>query len=148
MSQINKSNEDKTKSETKNATNRTEKVADQGSVKVNPENSLVPLIDVYSDDNAYHFLASLPGVALENLDITINEGNELVIAGSVNSTINEDTEKVELLYAEYEQASYYRKIRLNERVNTELIEADLKNGLLHLSVPFKESQTRKIEINT
>ncbi len=108
------------------------------------ETVLLPLTDIYETDAGYHMIYEVPGITRENLDITVN-GRELEIKGNLNELVPEGKS---LLYGEYTPASFYRKFKTDEGVDTDKIEAKLENGLLTLILNKKEEAIpKKIEIH-
>jgi len=108
------------------------------------ETVLLPLTDVYETESSYNLAYEVPGITRENLEITII-GRELEVKGNINEYVPEGKR---LIYGEYSPASFYRKFKTDESVNTDKIEAKLENGLLTLILNKKEEALpKKIEIH-
>jgi HSP20 family protein len=106
----------------------------------------VPSFEVKETKDAYVFKADLPGVRDNDLNITIT-GNRLTIAGKREA---EKQEQHDTYYA-YERSygSFTRSFTLPEGVDMNAVAADLKEGVLSLSVKKKpEAQPRKVEVQT
>ena len=107
----------------------------------------LPPVDVYETDTSYVIEADLPGVHLENVDISF-EQNTLTITGTRAPTL-QAPEKGELRVYTAERASgnFTRSVRLPEYVEGEKIQASYADGVLHVTVPKAESaKPRKIAI--
>ncbi len=51
---------------------------------------IAPLVDIYETDNDYFLIASMPGVAREDIKIKLEDGN-LIIMGRVKSAEKDKT---------------------------------------------------------
>jgi len=104
---------------------------------------LRPPVDIWEDDKGITVKADLPGVSPERLDIEV-DGNNLVIEGEVEVPMSEG---MEALYADVNVTRFRRSFTLSSELETDNIDAQLKNGELTLRLPKKaELQPRKIEV--
>ena len=110
------------------------------------ERSFAPTFEVKETKDAYVFRADLPGVKDADLEISLT-GNRLSISGRREQ---ERHEQGDTFYAsERAYGSFTRSFTLPEGIDGDNVTADLKNGVLTLSVPKKpEVQPRKVTINT
>jgi HSP20 family protein len=105
------------------------------------ERYISPPVDIYETMNGLVVTADLPGVAKEGLDIRV-ENNLLTICGKAGHAAPGDP-----IYREYGLVNFFRQFELNERVDQNKISAELKNGVLTLSLPkAEEAKPRKIEV--
>lgn len=105
-----------------------------------------PSFEVKETPGAYIFKADLPGVKHEDVDIHV-EGNRLNIRGKREAEKREDHET----YHAFERSfgSFSRSFLLPEPVAAEHVHAELKEGVLTLSVPKSpEARPQKIHITT
>jgi len=109
------------------------------------EHAFAPTFEVAETKDAYVFRADLPGVKDGDLDISLT-GNRLTISGRREQ---ERHEQGDTFYAsERAYGSFTRAFTLPEGIDGDNVSADLKNGVLTLSVPKKpEVQPRKVSIN-
>lgn len=98
-----------------------------------------PPVEVSEKDGTLDFNVELPGVEKNDIHINVEDGN-LIISGE---RIEETTDGSEKLRCERFYGKYYRSFRLPEYADTEKISAELKNGLLKVSIPKKEEAKRK-----
>lgn len=106
---------------------------------------VVPPVDVYEDENGITLLADLPGVPRENLNLRV-DGDELLIEATAAFTA---PDKLELVYGEAQVPAYRRQFTLSRELDTERIDAQLKDGVLRLSIPRTESaRPRRIEVRS
>jgi HSP20 family protein len=104
---------------------------------------MVPPVDVYEDEAGITVLADLPGVSRERLAVRI-DGDTLLIEGTaqVNGPAN-----LELLYGEAQPATYRREFTLSRELDPSRVDAQLKDGVLRLSIPKAEdAKPRRIEV--
>ena len=118
----------------------------QGRQPVAPQHQpapMVPPVDIVEDRDGITLRADLPGVSREDLSIGI-DGDTLTIEGTVKLGESADMEAV---YAEVRVAQYKRSFVLGGDLDSEKVEAGMKNGVLTLKVPKREqAKPRKIEV--
>jgi len=105
--------------------------------------AFVPHTDIYETDDQIVVVADIPGANEENIDITL-EKNIL----SINAYIEpEEYEDYSLALAEYEIGDYQRTFRLSDEIDTENINASVKDGVLRLFLPkAAKAKTKKISV--
>lgn len=103
-----------------------------------------PAFEVKETKEGFVFRADVPGVKDADLDVKLTQ-NRLSISGKRES---EKTEKGDTFYAtERSYGSFTRSFTLPDGVEADKIRAELKEGVLTLSIPKKpESQPKKIAV--
>jgi HSP20 family molecular chaperone IbpA len=102
-----------------------------------------PAVDIFEDQDAITLLADMPGVAVGDLEIDLNEG-VLTITGRSKDDFGEKEQEVSL---EFGRATFQRKFTLSQSVDQAKIEARLDDGVLRLRLPKAEqAKPRKIEV--
>ena len=104
-----------------------------------------PAVDIREEDSRYVLEADIPGVAREDLDITL-EDSVLTIKGK---RANKDEESREG-YRRRERVlgTFVRQFSLPDTVNTEAISAVITDGVLEIGIPKQEKpEPRKITVN-
>jgi HSP20 family molecular chaperone IbpA len=105
--------------------------------------ALVPAVDVYEDEHGITLKADLPGVSKDGLNVRV-EADQLTIEGQVNLG---ETAKLEPIYAEVRVAQYRRTFALSRDLDTEKIEASMKNGVLTLRIARAEAaKPRRVQV--
>ena len=105
-----------------------------------------PRFEVKETRDAYVFKADLPGIGEKDLEISLT-GNRLTVSGKREA---EEREENERFYA-YERSygSFSRSFTLPDGADVEHADADLKSGVLVISIPKKpEHQPRKISLKS
>lgn len=105
------------------------------------ERYITPPVDIYETADGLVVKADLPGVAKENLDVRV-ENNLLTLRGKSGHVATGEP-----IYREYELVHFFRQFELNERVDQGKISADLKHGVLTLTLPkAEEAKPRRIDV--
>jgi HSP20 family protein len=100
-------------------------------------------VAMWEDDDHISIEAELPGVAENDLDITV-QNNRLFIRGE-----RKPEEGRRYLYNGRSYGRFERVITLPEAVNTDGVQATLKDGVLCLTLPKSpEARPRKIALKT
>ena len=85
----------------------------------------------------------MPGVSKDRLNLQV-DGNTLLIEGEAAINLPEG---VEALYADVRVTHYSRSFTLSNELETEKIDASLKDGVLTLRIPkHPDQRPRKIEV--
>jgi len=93
------------------------------------ENWLTPAVDIYENTEGLTLVADLPGVNRDRLDLGVEQGVLTIEAKGVGAF------------------GYYRRFQLPEYLDLEHVSAELKHGVLTMSVPkAAAARPRKIEV--
>jgi HSP20 family protein len=104
---------------------------------------LTPPVDIAEDAEGIRLTADMPGVSKDHVSIGV-EGDTLTIEGVV--TLGE-TAQLQPVYQEVGVAQYRRSFVLSRDLDTERIQAQMRNGVLTLRVPKREeARPRRIEV--
>ena len=110
----------------------------------NQAHDWTPAMDIREEENRYILEADVPGVAREDLDISL-EDSVLTIKGERAISTVETGEN----YRRKERAhgSFVRQFTLPDTVNAEAIIASITNGVLEIGIPKQEKpEPRKITV--
>jgi HSP20 family protein len=103
-----------------------------------------PRLNLSETDAAYHVSVDLPGLKPEDVNVELRHG-DLWITGERRGETEEKGQtwhRVERYYGQFR-----RVVRLGDDVNPENVDAEYKDGVLHITVPkAPEAQPKKIEI--
>ncbi len=101
----------------------------------------LPPADIWEHEDGIEIELDMPGVSKENVDLKV-ERDSLVVHGTVSAP-GYDRE----LYNESRIGDFHREFRVSDDIDTEKIEAEMNNGVLHIHLSKAESvKPRKIEI--
>lgn len=109
-----------------------------------PQDFVVPPVDVFENENAITLLADLPGVTKDQLILRV-DGDTLVIEATANAASTPPD--MELVYGELQCPAYRRQFTLSRELDSGRIEAQLRDGVLRLTIPkAEEARPRRIQV--
>ena len=104
----------------------------------------LPSFDVKEIAESYLFTADMPGIRDEDLDIDLT-GNRLTVKGRRDGQIKGECETYHLTERAF--GTFTRSFTLPEEVDAGEVKAELKQGVLTLTIPKRpESKPQKIRI--
>jgi HSP20 family protein len=104
-------------------------------------------MEMYEDDDNVVVKLKAAGFEPEQIDISI-EGKVLSITGKIEQEKEEEDPKRKYYYKEMRNESFTRSISLPTSVKSEAIKAEMKNGILRVTLPkAEEVKPKKISIN-
>ena len=102
-------------------------------------------IDVSEKDNTFYVNAEIPGVAKEDIDLSIS-GDVVSISAEI-AQHDEQKEGNKILRSERYFGSVSRSFQLPDKVKVDEAEASYENGVLKLVLPkLTGSESKKLEI--
>ena len=103
---------------------------------------MAPPVDMYERPESLVVIADLPGIDPAHLDVRVDQ-NILTLRGQTQQQMLGD-----LRYREYTLVSFFRQFELGEQIDQDGIRADLKQGVLTLTLPkAAKAQPRAIPVN-
>jgi HSP20 family molecular chaperone IbpA len=104
----------------------------------------MPTADIFEDSNALTVVLEMPGVNKNNVDINV-EGGVLQIDGRLDFSKYEGMQPV---YTEYNIGHYRRSFSLSNKIDQNRICAEMKDGVLTITLPkAEEAKPRRISVN-
>ena len=111
--------------------------------RTRPGPTFTPAVDIFETDREITLVTDIPGVKANNLLIDVRD-NVLTLAGEVEAPEGEG--EVDVL-REYDTGKYLREFTLSEMIDQSKIEAELKEGVLRLTLPKVEAVSpRKVTV--
>ena len=102
-------------------------------------------VEVVEDEKAYAVHAELPGVARDDIHVTI-DGNDVAISAEVKNQ-REDRKEGRVLRSERYYGKLYRAFQLADAIDDTGAEAKYSDGVLELRLPKKAvTSARRLEI--
>ena len=109
------------------------------------EREWTPAVDIREEADSFVLVADIPGVARDNVDITLDNG-VLVIKGERSATHN--GEDREYRRRERVHGTFMRQFTLPETVDAEHISATVTDGVLEIVIAkAQKPQPKKISVN-
>jgi len=109
------------------------------------EQAILPAVDIFENESGITVQADMPGVSRDRLDVHI-DSDTLAIEGLAEIPMPEG---MDAMYADIRSTRYQRSFSLSRELDTERVEASLKDGVLTLRIPKREEhRSRRIEVHT
>ncbi len=107
---------------------------------------VIPAIDIAETDSEIIVKAELPGIDLEDIDVSIS-GDTLVIKGEKKKETEQAGRTFHIIERAY--GKFTRSVRLPTDIDADNVKASYKNGVLEIVLPKKEpAKTKRIEIKS
>ena len=108
-----------------------------------PARIFVPTTDIYEAPESLTVLVEMPGVEKKNVEISVEDG-VLNVRGRLDLT---KYQGLTPLYTEYNVGHYSRRFRLSSKIDQNKIDAEMKDGVLSLTLPkIEEAKPRTIRV--
>ncbi|NBU33117.1 Hsp20/alpha crystallin family protein [bacterium] len=105
----------------------------------------IPTTDVYTKNNQMIVEAHLPNFEQKDVNIQV-DSNALIVSAERHE---KEEDKGKKYVVRESSSSFYRRVALPERANTDKIEAHLDDGVLKVSVPLTPlPEPKKIEVRS
>ena len=98
--------------------------------------AFAPRVDISEDEKHLFVHAELPGIKKEDVKVTINDDNVLIIKGEKKreEKVEDKDDSKTYIRVERNYGSFSRSFMLPDNVRTDSIEAKYENGILSLSL--------------
>ena len=90
-------------------------------------------INISENEDTYQIYVVMPGIEKENISLSL-DNNTLIIHGDINTDKNENHQR---LRTEFLLKNYQRKLTLPKDAEHKSISANLKNGILEITINKK-----------
>jgi len=107
-----------------------------------------PAVDLIDEGSEYRLHAEMPGIKKEDINLEVGE-DEIEISAETKEEKKEGDEKKGYIRRERRYSKFYRKIPLPQPINSEKVEAELKDGVLTVRMPKvspPEKKTKKVGV--
>ena len=116
----------------------------------NARSGFNPRVDVHEDEKNITIEAEIAGVKKEDIKVSINDENVLVLKGTKSRESKKEDEKDGTTFLRLERSfgEFTRSFVLPDNVNTEKIDAEFKDGLLKVVLEKKEPvKPKELEVS-
>jgi HSP20 family protein len=108
-----------------------------------PARTYLPTADIFETQDALRVILEMPGVEKANVDVTVQDG-VLKVEGRLDFS---NYKNLQPLYTEYNVGHYARSFRLSSKIDQNEIGAELRDGVLTLTLPkVAEAKPRTIQL--
>ena len=105
---------------------------------LSPQAPAYPPLSVWEDENTLYVEAEIPGMKLDDIGVSVADGDQLTIAGERHPT---GLDRAAYLYQECGYGEFTRTITLPVEVNPDAVEAKYEAGVL--TVALRKSEALK-----
>ena len=117
---------------------------DKAQEATTPMRAYMPTADIFETEGALIVVLEMPGVSKDNIDVNVENGL-LTVEGRIDFTKYEGLRPV---YSEYNVGPYRRSFRISSQIDQSKISAEMRDGVITLSLPKAEkAKPRRIEIS-
>jgi HSP20 family protein len=109
---------------------------------VKEENFGFPPVNIHETTDAYHLELSAPGRSKEDFKLALDNGQLTISFEKKEET---RTEEYKTIRKEYSFRSFKRSFNLDDRIDTNGIQAKYENGVLKLLLPKKEQVKESVK---
>ncbi len=108
-----------------------------------PARTFVPTADIYETLSELKVVLEMPGIEKSNVEISLQDG-VLHVEGRLDLS---KYAGLKPLYTEYNVGHYARKFQLSGKIDQSKIAAEMKDGVLSLTLPkVEEAKARTIRV--
>jgi len=116
---------------------------DQKEETTIPARIFLPNADIYETQDALTVILEMPGVEKNNVDVRVEDG-VLRVEGRLDPS---KYEGLIPLYTEYNVGHFARSFQLSSKIDQNRIGAELRDGILSLTLPkVEEAKPRTIQV--
>jgi len=109
-----------------------------------PARTFVPAADIYEDQDSLKVILEMPGVEKGNVEVRVEEG-VLFVEGRLDLAKYRGLQPI---YTEYNIGNYSRSFRLSNAIDQDKIGAELKDGVLSLTLPkVEKAKPRTVQVS-
>ncbi|MBV8474212.1 MAG: Hsp20/alpha crystallin family protein [Hyphomicrobiales bacterium] len=109
-----------------------------------PARTFAPAADIYEDGDSLKVILEVPGIEKGNIAVRIEEG-VLLVEGRLDVGKYRGLQPI---YTEYNVGNYSRSFRLSNAIDQDKIGAELKDGVLSLTLPKAEkTKLRTVQVS-
>ena len=94
-----------------------------------------PPVNIYESKDGYHLELSVPGRSKEDFKVALEKG---LLTISFDKKEENKNEELKTVRREFGSTSFKRSFTVDEKIDTEKIEAKYENGILNFYLPKKE----------
>ena len=101
-----------------------------------------PAVNIFETTDAYHLELNVPGRNKEDFKVNVENG---VLTISYEKPEEKQSDDVKTVRREFGFESFSRSFHVDEKINTENIQAKYENGLLKFWLPKKEEPKKEVK---
>ena len=103
--------------------------------------SNAPAVNITRQEGSYVIHMAVAGLSKNDIKIEVNDGQLVISAAEVKNDNNPN-----FVRREFDYNGFKRSFRLHKNANTDAMTAAFDQGILTITIPDREPETRKIEV--
>ncbi len=103
--------------------------------------SFAPAVEIKETDDAFNLKLEVPGLEPKDLNVEVT-ADAVSISGERKSETR--TEEQGMVRSEFRYGKFQRVIPLPSRIQNNKVQAEYKDGILHLTLPKTEEEKNKV----
>ena len=92
-------------------------------------------VNIFENEQGFNIELKVPGIKKDQINIQIEKGLLII---SYQHPQSNDPKNEKLIKREFSTKSFKRTFSLDDKINSQAIEAVMENGILNLHLPLKE----------
>jgi len=109
---------------------------------------IAPAVDLIDEGENYRIHAEIPGIKKDDVNIEVTE-KDVEISAEIKEEKQEEDKESGYIRRERRYSRFYRRVPLPSSVKADEVEAELKDGILSISLPKQsppEIKTKKVKV--
>lgn len=102
-----------------------------------------PPVNIFENDRGYNIELNVPGIKKEEIKMQVEKGLLII---SYDHPQNGEPKTEKFIKKEFSTKSFKRTFSLDDKINSQAIEASLENGILNVHLPLKEESVAPTKI--
>ncbi|TDH28916.1 Hsp20/alpha crystallin family protein [Segetibacter sp. 3557_3] len=98
-------------------------------------NGITPAVNIFESEEAYHLELNAPGRNKEDFKLNLDKG---LLTISFEQKSEAENNGLKTVRKEFSFASFKRSFTIDDKINTEAIQAKYESGILKIYLPKKE----------
>jgi HSP20 family molecular chaperone IbpA len=117
---------------------------DKAQESTTPTRAFMPTADIFENEEALTVVLEMPGVSKDMVDVNVEDGL-LTVEGRIDFGKYDGLQPV---YSEYNVGPYRRSFRISSQLDQSKITAEMRDGVITLTLPKAEkAKPRRIAIS-
>lgn len=112
--------------------------------------SFAPVVDIYEDDSKIYIQAEMPGVEKDQVKVTLNDENVLIIKGQKkrNPEYTDKDEDTSFMRMERRFGDFSRSFMVPDNIKKDSVNAKFNDGVLNITLEkVAPEKPKEVEIN-
>ncbi|MCC5648608.1 Hsp20/alpha crystallin family protein [Nostoc sp. XA013] len=114
---------------------------DNSDISASPRTAWVPAVELSDNGSEFVLKVEIPGIEAKNLDVQVTQD---AVSISGEHRYEKHSESNAKVHSEFRYGNFTRIVPLPSKVQNQQVKADLKDGILILTLPKLEQEQNKV----